>query len=187
MSYLTNPYRFTVAAQVIWSADFTGSGGYQVYRTETSTLPVSGDTYFFGTNNNGGGGGCSSASPSWSTGTSNGTWTVTGNSAEKSDGTWGVNYIFGKSATGSVSQTATDIKFDDNDTALWVGFLRSSDLSGTKNDEAVCRYGWYLDNGGGYTTALLNGVGNGNQGGWTTSSKFKIELISNIKLESRFF
>ena len=61
MSYLTNPYRFTVAAQVIWSADFTGSGGYQVYRTETSTLPVSGDTYFFGTNNNGGGGGCDCA------------------------------------------------------------------------------------------------------------------------------
>ena len=178
MSFLINSYVFAgVTPSVIWYADYSGSGGYEIERTETSTLPVSGDTYYLGTNNNGASNAIETDAPSWDTGTSDGSWTITAESVSKSDGAWGVNYIFGKSALGSANQTITEIISSNTSAAYWIGFLRSSDLSPTRNSEEVCRYGWYLDNGGGYTTPLLNGVGIGNTGAWTTSSKFKIEIL----------
>ena len=66
-------------ASVIFSMDADGASGYSVVHTETTELPVSGDTYYLGTNNNGYGGSMSSASPSWGS-DSSGTWTTSGNS-----------------------------------------------------------------------------------------------------------
>ena len=134
-------------ASVIFSMDADGSSGYTVVHTETTALPESSDRYYLGTNNNGSGGAYTASAPAWDTDTSAGSWTVSGTSASKSDGSWGQNYILGKNALGSANQTATDINFGTSGTASWIGFVREDDLTGAQYDEAVNQFGFYLDNG----------------------------------------
>jgi hypothetical protein len=184
MSYLTNPYRYVSAvASVIFSEDQDGSSGYTVYHTETSALPVSGDTYYLGTNNNGYGGALSSASPAWSTvgDSSSGTWTISGNSVSKTETTWNDDYILGKNALGSANQTVTDIMISTMDSQWWVGFVRIEDVEIAKTDEVCPRFGLNID-GGGTVRSIINGV-TGSGGifpNWTTASKFKIEILVDV-------
>ena len=168
-------------ASVIFSMDADGSSGYSVVHTETTDLPVSGDTYYLGTNNNGNGGSYSADAPSWSTDTSEGDWTISGTSVSKSDGTWGQNYIFGKSALGSANQTATDINMNATTSASWIGFLRASDLTGSAYDEALVQFGFYLDNGLS-TRVKIEGSSAAAPypPNWSASSKFKIEILVDV-------
>jgi hypothetical protein len=181
-NFLVNPYRFVSAVpSVIFSEDQDGVSGYTAYHTETTNLPVSGDTYYLGTNNNGYGGSMSSASPSWDTGTSSGTWTVSGESTYKSETTWNDDYIFGKSALGSANQTATDIMMSNMNSASWVGFVRLSDVEVAKTDEAVPQFALALDNGGAVRSIVEGVLGShGIFPNWSTSSKFKIEILVDV-------
>jgi len=181
MSYLTNPYRFvSEVPSVIFSEDQDGSSGYTVYHTETTNLPVSGDTYYLGTNNNGNGGSMSSSAPSWGS-DSSGTWTTSGNSTYKSGTGWNDDYMFGKSALGSANQTATDIMMSNMNSASWVGFLRTSDVEVAKTDEAVPQFALALDNGGTVRSIIEGVVGSGGIfPNWTTASKFKIEILVDV-------
>jgi len=176
-------------ASVIFSMDADGSSGYSVVHTETTDLPVSGDTYYLGTNNNGSGGSYSAASPSWSTvgASSSGDWTISGTSVSKSESTWNDDYILGKSALGSENQTVTDINFDTIVTASFIGFVRASDVDVAKTDEAILQFGFYLDNGSvesgeGATRVKIEGssVAAPYPPNWTTSSKFKIEILVDV-------
>ena len=165
---------------VIFSEDQDGVSGYTVYHTETSALPVSGDTYYLGTNNNGYGGSISSASPAWSTvgASSSGDWTISGTSVSKSDSPWNDDYILGKNALGSANQTVTDIMVSTMDSQWWIGFVRMVDVEIAKTDEVCPRFGFNID-GGGTVRSIIEGV-TGSGGifpNWTTSSKFKIEIL----------
>jgi len=169
---------------VIFSMDADGSSGYSVVHTETVDLPVSGDTYYLCTNNSGGGGSYSAASPGWDVATSSGTWTVSGTSVSKSETTWNDDYIFGKSALGSANQTITDISFDTSTTSSFIGFVRASDVDVAKTDEAILQFGFYLDGGVGDTVTRIKIEGSSASApyppDWTTSSKFKIEILVDV-------